>query len=196
MRRPVIIFFSLLYSLTAVGVSAETVYATVGGYAVTSTDISLSLGYLPSGDGELNEAIEGVVERYAVLAIAEEKGYNAGDAEVTHAIALMTKIRGANTLMSSSAHREYVRQELVIGEYIDDYIYPRIVAGEEQLFTLFTLNPYKYTKYPPKGKAALKKVFPRYRNAVLNEYVTLQVGRLLAEEIESARAALGIEYYR
>ena len=72
----------------------------------------------------------------------------------------------------------------------------RLAAGEDALLTLFLLNPYEYVKYPPQDLDALKKIFPKYRNAVLNTYVTLQVGRLLSEEIDAASEFLNIKYYR
>lgn len=175
---------------------AETVYAAVGEYQITSTDISYALGYIPSNSNELKNVVKDMVERYAVLTIAERKGYAVDSEEINHALALMTKTRGANSITPNSVQREYIRQELVISEYIDGYIYPRVEADEDNLFILFSLDPYVYMKYPPQGKAALKQVFPKYRNAVLNTYVTLQVGRLLAEAIEAARGELDIRYFR
>ncbi len=196
MRRTILISFSLLYNLSAVGVSAETIYAAVGEYKVTSADISYSLGYLPSDAAELKEAVEDMVERYAVLTLAERKGYTVDSKEIDRALALTTKTRGGNTVTPSSTHREYVRQELVISKFIDGHIYPGVEVSDESLLTLFLLNPYIYMKYPPQDKTALKQVFPKYRNAVLNTYVTLQTGRLLAEAIDAARGELDTRYYR
>jgi len=174
---------------------AETVYAAVGEYQITSADISYSMGYLPSDAAELKKAIRAMVERYAALTIAEREGYTVDDEEIDRALGLIIKTRGGNFITPSPAHREYVRQELVISEFIDVHIYPRVKASENELLTLFLLNPYEYMKYPPRGKSALKKAFPKYRNEVLNTYVTLQVGRLLAEAIEAVRAELNIRYF-
>ena len=169
--------------------------ATVGGKAVTEADVSAFLGYLPRGEG-LREATEVLVEREVILALARGKALTASPEEVSRAVSLAARAHSPPAGSGGTASRQYIAEEILISKYIDLYVYSRIKADEETLIEYFVDNAASFLKRPPRDRAALEKIYPRYRNEVLYRYVKREIERLLVEAGNEARAGLAVEIRR
>jgi hypothetical protein len=82
---------------------------------------------------------------------------------------------------------------MLISKYIDLYVFPRIKADEETLTNYFVDNASSFIKRPPRDRVTLEKIYPQYRNEVLYRYVKREIGRILAEVGNEARAGLSVE---
>jgi hypothetical protein len=168
--------------------------AVVGGKALTETDVLAVHGYLPQGPA-LREAVEELVEREIVLALARGKALGASSGEVDRAAALATKAFRPPFPTNSEAYRRRLAEEITIAKYLDRYMYPRVAVTDEALRAYFVARPGEFMKRPPRDRAALEKLFPRYRNEVLYRYVKAELRRLLAEAAREARPSLNVEIY-
>lgn len=166
--------------------------ATVDGKAITEVDVSAFLGYVPSG-AALREATEALVEREIILSLARSKALSVSSEEVSRAVTLAARAHLPPAGAGGTASRQYIAEELLISKYIDLYVYPRIKADEKTLTAYFVDHAGNFMKRPPRDRAALKEMFPRYRNDVLYRYVKREIARLLAEEGNEARAGMAIE---
>jgi hypothetical protein len=168
--------------------------AKVGDKTITEADVNAAMGYVPSGPA-LREAVDGLVEREIVLALAKRKGLGATSAEVTRAAALAARAHLPGFSLSAESYRRRLAEEITISKYIDLYVYPRIRADEESLENYFVRNASRFIKRPPADRAALKKLFPSRRNEVLYHYVKSEIKKSLAKSANDARAELGVELY-
>ncbi len=189
-RRGLVILY-LLFATAA----APTTYATAGDHAITQGDVIRAVGYVPSYPGELADVVTGLVEREIILGLAERKGITASDAELNRTLALISKTRGTNNFLAAEDYRRYVREEIIIGKYIDEYVYPRITISDEQLERLFLLIPAEFVKPVPGTRTRLLDIFPLYRNKVLSKYVKIEVARLLREDIGAVEKLADVKYY-
>jgi hypothetical protein len=165
--------------------------ATVGGRAITEADVSAFYGHLPRGEA-LREATAALVEREIILALARGKALTASPEEVTRAISLAARAHSPPA-GAGGASRRFIAEEILVAKYIDLYIYPRVKVDEKALTEYFVGHAASFVKRPPRGRAALEKIYPKYRNEVLYRYVKREIERLLAEAGNEARAALGVE---
>lgn len=168
--------------------------ASVEGDVIDEGDVIAAAGYLPKGE-KLREVVDGLIERRIILSLAENKALGASDDEVNRAAALAAKAYRPTGSADAATFRRYLAEEIVISKYIDLYVFPRIKADEETLTAYFLRRPDLFIKRPPQNRATLKKMFPRYRNEVLYRYVHAEVGRLLREAGNEARAGLDVEIY-
>ena len=168
--------------------------ASVGGEVIGEGDVIAAVGYLPKG-GKLREVVDGLVERKIILSLAKNKALAASGDEANRAAALAAKAYRPTGNVDAATFRRYLAEEIVISKYIDLYIFPRIKADEETLLAYFLKRPGLFLKRPPQDRAALKKMFPRYRNEVLYRYIRAETGRLLRESGNAARAGLNVEIY-
>jgi hypothetical protein len=166
--------------------------ATVGGRAITEADVSAFYGYLPRGEA-LREATAALVERETILALARGKALTASPEEVARAVALAARAQFPPAGAGGDASRRFIAEEILVAKYIDLYIYPRVKVDEKALAEYFVGHASSFVKRPPRGRAALEKIYPKYRNEVLYRYVKREIERLLAEAGNEARAALGVE---
>jgi hypothetical protein len=172
-----------------------TTYAVVEGHEITQGDVITAVGYVPSNNSELANVVKGLVERKIILGVAERKGITCTDAELNRTLALIAKTRGHNNVVPVEDYRRYIREEIIIGKYIDEYVYPRVSASEEQIERLFLLIPGEFVKPVPATRSRLKEIFPLYRNFVFNRYVKLEVARILSEEVEAVEKFIELKYY-
>ncbi len=170
------------------------VLASVGGEVVTDGDVTAAVGYVPSGQ-VLRGTVEKLVERKILLSVARKKALAASGDEVDRAFALAVKSYRPGTDADLANFRRSLAEEIVIAKYIDLYIFPRIDAGEKTLRAYFMKRPSLFVKRPPRNRAALEKLFPRYRNEVLYRYVKAEIERLLQETGNAARSELNVEIY-
>lgn len=168
--------------------------ATVDGKAVTEADVAAFAGYLPRG-GALREATEALVEREIVLALARAKALSVSADEVSRAVTLAGRAHLPPAGSGGAASRKYIAEELLISKYIDLYVYPRIKADEETLTEYFVAHASSFLKRPPRNRAALEEIYPRYRNEVLYRYVKREIGRIMSEAGKDARAKFAVEIY-
>lgn len=187
-------FCALFILLTFGAPSRGEVLASVGERVITEADVVAALGYMPKGEA-LREAVRGLVEREIILAVAESKALGASADEVTRAAALAAKAHRRPGDINSESFRRYLAEEIVIAKYIDLYIFPRIETEDEALLEYFLERPSLFVARPPRDRAALKKLFPRYRNEVLYRYVQREIKRLLRITGNESRATLGVEIY-
>lgn len=166
--------------------------ATVNGKAVTEADVTAFLGYLPRG-AELREATEALVEREVILAVARAKALTVSPEEVSRAATLAARAYPPPAASGDAASRKYIAEEILISKYIDLYVFPRVKVDEETLTNYFIENAKSFARRPPRDRAALKKIFPRYRNEVLYRYVKREIRHILAETGNEARAGLSVE---
>lgn len=175
--------------------AAATVYATVNGYEITQSDVITAVGYVPSDSRELADVVTGLVERGIVLELAERKGLICTDPELSRTLALIGKTRGTNNVLSDGDYRRFIREEIIIGKYIDEYVYARVSVSEEQLERLFLLIPGEFVRPVPSTRTRLKEIFPLYRNEVYNRYVKIEVARILQEDVAAVKKFAEIKYY-
>ena len=168
--------------------------ATVDGRAITEADVTSFLGYLPRG-GALRDATEALVEREIVLALARAKALSVSEEVVSRAVTLAARAHLPPAGSGGAASRKYIAEELLISKYIDLYVYPRIKADEETLSDYFVNNASSFIKRPPRDRAALKKIYPQYRNEVLYRYVKREIRRILTGAGKDARGELEVEIY-
>jgi hypothetical protein len=181
---------------TATYAGTETAtYAVVEGHGITDVDVIAAVGYVPSSAAGLAKVVEGLVERKIILGLAERKGITCTDTELDRTLALIAKTRGANNVLPADDYRRYVREEIIIGKYVDEYIYPTVDISDEQLERLFLLIPGEFVKPVPATRTRLEEIFPAYRNEVYNRYVKIEVARLLREEIEAVEDFIEIKYH-
>jgi hypothetical protein len=152
--------------------------ATVDGKAITEADVT---------------ATEALVEREIVLALARAKALTVSREEVSRAVTLAARAYPPPAGSGGAASRQYIAEEILISKYIDLYVFPRIKADEETLTNYFVRNAGSFIKRPPRDRATLEKIYPRYRNEVLYRYVKREIGRLLAKAANEARAGLSVE---
>ncbi|HUV87931.1 MAG TPA: hypothetical protein VMX79_12570 [bacterium] len=170
------------------------VLASVGGEVITEADVIAAEGYLPKGE-KLRETVDGLVERKIILSLAKNKALGASSDEVNRAAALAAKAYRPTGSVDAASFRRYLAEEIIIAKYVDLYVFPRIKADEKTLLGYFLDRPALFIKRPPQDRGALKKMFPRHRNEVLYRYVRAEVGRLLRESGNAARADLNVEIY-
>lgn len=170
-------------------------YAVVEGQAITDVDVVAAAGHVPSNAAALANVVEGLVERKIILGLAEREGLECTDGELNRTLALIAKTRGANDVLPADDYRRYIREEIIIGKYINEYVYPKVSAPDEQIERLFLLIPGEFVKPVPTTRTRLEEIFPVYRNEVYNRYVKIEVARLLREEIEAVEGFIDIEYY-
>jgi len=182
----------LLFVPAAAGAAT---YAVVEGQAITDGDVVAAVGYVPSDAAGLANVVEGLVERKIVLGLAERKGLECTDAELNRTLTLIAKTRGANDVLPADDYRRFISEEIVIGKYIDEYIYPKVYVTDEQLERLFLLIPGDFVKPAPAARTRLEEIFPAYRNEVYNRYVKIEVARVLREEVEAVENSVDIKYY-
>jgi hypothetical protein len=175
--------------------AAATIYATVNGHEITQSDVITAVGYVPSGSTELTAVVTGLVERGIVLELAERKGLTCTDAELSRTLTLIGKTRGTNNTLPDADYRRFIREEIIIGKYIDKYVYPRVTVSEEQLERLFLLVPGEFVRPVPATRTRLKEIFPLYRNGVYNRYVKIEVARILEEDVAAVKNFAEIKYY-
>jgi len=181
---------------TATYAATETAtYAVVEGHEITDDDVIAAVGYVPSNSAELAKVVEGLVERKIILGLAERNGTTCTDTELNRTLGLIAKTRGANDVLPADDYRRYIREEIVIGKYIDEYIYPTVDVSDEQLERLFLLIPGEFVKPIPATRTRLEEIFPEHRNEVYNRYVKIEAARLLREEIEAVEDFIEIKYY-
>lgn len=186
----------LLFSTLLAPVAADaTTYAVIEGHEITDGDVITAVGYVPSNESELAKVVKGLVERKIILGLAERREITCTDAELDRTLGLIADIRGANKFLAAEDYRSYIREEIIIGKYIDEYVYPRVSASEEDIERLFLLVPGEFVNPVPKTRSRLKEIFPLYRNAVHNRYVKIELARLLRTEVEAVEKFLEIKYY-
>jgi hypothetical protein len=168
--------------------------ASVGGEAITDGDVIAAAGYMPKGE-KLREVVGGLVERKIIFMLGKSKALAASADEVNRAATLTARAFAPAGKVDGTAYRRYLAEEIVISKYIDLYVFPQIKADEEKLTEYFLKKPGLFIKRPPQDRAALKKMFPAYRNEVLYRYVRAEVARLLRESGNEARAVLNVEIY-
>jgi hypothetical protein len=192
-RRAIII--SLLPTLLATVTAGATTYAVIEGHEITDGDVIAAVGYVPSNESELAKVVKGLVERKIILGLAERKGTTCTDAELDRTMGLIADVRGANKFLAAEDYRNYVREEIIIGKYIDEYVYPQVSASDEDIERLFLLIPGEFVNPVPATRSRLKEIFPLYRNAVYNRYVKIELARILRMEVEAVEKFLEIKYY-
>jgi hypothetical protein len=168
--------------------------ASVGDEVVTDADVIADVGYLPSGQ-VLRGTVEKLVERKIILSLARRKALAASSGEVDRAFALAVKTNRPGPEVDLANFRKSLADEIAIAKYIDLYVFPRIDAGDERLRAYFLNRPSLFMKRPPRDRAAIEKLFPRYRNEVLYRYVGAEIERLLREAGNAARLDLNVEIY-
>jgi hypothetical protein len=189
------IIILLLSILLAFAAASATTYAVIEGHDITDGDVIAAVGYVPSNDSELAKAVKGLVERKIILGLAERKGITCTDAELDRTLGLIADIRGANNVLAAEDYRSYIREEIIIGKYIDKYVYPRVSASDEDIERLFLLIPGEFVNPVPTTRSRLKEIFPLYRSAVYNRYVKIELARILRMEVEAVEKFLEIKYY-
>jgi hypothetical protein len=186
---------ALIIILFAPAAAGTATYAVVEGHEITDIDVIAAVGYVPSSAVELANVVEGLVERKITLGLAERKGLPCTDDELNRTLSLIAKTRGTNDVLPADDYRRYIYEEIVIGKYIDEYVYPTVYVSDEQLERLFLLIPGEFVKPVPATRTRLEEIFPAYRNEVYNRYVKIEVARLLREEIEAVEDFVDIKYY-
>lgn len=168
------------------------VLASVGDEVVTDADVIAAVGRLPTGPA-LRGTVEKLVERKIILSLAKRKALAASSDEVERAVSLALKSHRPGNDVDLTSFRKSLAEEIVIAKYIDLYVFPRIEAREEVLKAYFLKRPSLFMSRPPRDRAALEKLFPRYRNEVLYRYVRAEIERILRETGNAVRADLGVE---
>ncbi len=184
-----VIFFTI-----SAGACQGKVLASVGGEVVTTADVIAAAGYMPEDDA-LREAVETWIQREIVLSLAKKKALAASSDEVNRAAALAAKAHRTGGDVNATSFRGYLADEIVIAKYIDLYVFPRIKVDDKELLGYFLERPSLFIKKPPRDRAVLEKLFPRYRNQVLYRYVRAEIERLLRETGNATRAGLNVETY-
>ena len=184
-----VIFFAI-----SAGACRGKVLASVGGEVITDADVIAAAGYMPEGEA-LREAVETWIQREIVLSLAKNKALAASSDEVNRAAALAAKAHRTGGEVNAMSFRGYLAEEIVIAKYIDLYVFPRIKVDDNDLLRYFLDRPSLFTKRPPRDRAALEKLFSRYRHEVVYRYLRAEIERLLRETANAGRAGLNVETY-
>jgi len=148
---------------------------------------------VPAG-AALAEVVDALIDRRLIVNAARAKGLAVEEEEITHAAALLAQAFGPGAV-SGAAFRRYLAEDLLVSEYIDLYLYPRVRKDDDAVRAWFVSRGHLFIKQAPRDRAAREAVFPKFRNEALYHYLRDEITRLLKEEAAAARRNTPVESF-